>query len=105
MLKSVFAAIILLPTLSFASLKLADNKLKAVVCHADDNQTVVINASRTKIKYTVEGESNGALPITKKSRSETSRVFSTSELTMIFTKKSVLIRFDGTREAYPWDCK
>src|SRR5690349_6237164 len=38
---------------------------KKVTCYADDNQSIELNAKRTTLKYTVEGESLGAKKITK----------------------------------------
>lgn len=47
---------------AMADFKLSQNS-KAVVCYADDNQSIDLNAKRTKLKYTVEGESQGAHPV------------------------------------------
>src|SRR5262245_29564289 len=58
-MKISIAVTVLLSIGAHADYKLAENE-KTVTCSADDNQSWVLNKARTKVKYTVEGESLGA---------------------------------------------
>jgi heme oxygenase len=49
---------------TWAKFDLASNG-KKITCYADDNQSIEVNAKRTVLKYTVEGESLGAKQISK----------------------------------------
>lgn len=58
-MKIVIAALLLVAPWAHADFKLA-NSGKKITCSGADNQTWEVNKARTKMKYTVEGESLGA---------------------------------------------
>lgn len=89
---------------SYADYNLATNS-KKVICFAEDNQDFVLNANRTTVKYSTEGESSGAKKITKtKSDNSTYVSYTTSDGTLTLSDEGDTYAFDGD-EAYPVDCK
>ena len=106
-MKKLFSslAILIMSSSAMANLSLAKNG-KAVVCYADDNQSWVINAKRTAIKYTVEGESLGPKKIVEiKSDRNTFVSYLTSEGTLTLSNEGAFYQFDGETEAGQIECK
>ena len=96
--------------MAVASTAMADFNLaasgKTVVCSADDNQTWVLNAKRTTVKYTVEGESLGAQKITKRdSDGDTFVSYTVEQGTLTLSDRGDTFQFDGDQEAGTIDCK
>jgi hypothetical protein len=97
MKKIMFVLVVIIAILGsvsvMASFKSVSSK-KAIICYADDNQSWILNANRTTIKYTVEGESLGALKIfDTKTDDETYISFSTEEGTLTLSKKGDFYQF------------
>ncbi len=89
---------------SFAGYDLASNG-KKVTCFAEDNQSFDLNAKRTTVKYSTEGESAGAKKITKISSDDATYVsYTTYDGTLTLSDEGDTYGFDG-EEAYPVDCK
>ena len=81
---------------------------KKVTCYAEDNQTVELNAKRTTIKYTVEGESQGAQKITKFDHDEgVLACYTTAELMLCLNDggDGDVVGFEGDSEATAVYCE
>ena len=89
---------------AFATIELANNH-KRVVCSADDNQSWVLNAQRTTVKYTVEGESLGALKITKKNTDGKTFVSYTTEVGILTLGIRDTFLFEGDSDESEIECK
>lgn len=103
MISSFF--ILMIGPSAMANFNLANNG-KVVICYADDNQSWVINAQRTAIKYTVEGESSGSKKILKRnSDEETFVTYTTSEGTLALNDYGDSFQFKGDIDAGQIRCK
>lgn len=98
----------------FSSFSFADYKLvqspKAIICFADDSQSFLLNKSRSTIKFTVEGESQGPKSI-HKAKTQTDGLtfisFTTSEGTLRLDDKGDTYQFgygESAEEAFPVRC-
>lgn len=64
-MKMILSLILLtLSASTFANYQLSENA-KKVTCYGEDNLVVTLSASRTTMRYEMEGESNGPQKITK----------------------------------------
>ena len=98
-------AILIMGSQALANYDLAYNG-KAVVCYADDNQSWVLNARRTVIKYMVEGESLGPTKIEEvKSDNKSFASYLTSEGTLTISNEGNFYQFSDDEEAQQIDCK
>lgn len=78
---------------------------RSVVCYADDNAEIVLNANRTAIKYTVEGE-GGTRRINKiKTDHSTYVAYVTPEVMLTFNKRGSFLRVRGDDKSYFVECK
>jgi len=90
---------------SMADFKLSKSK-KAIVCYAEDNQELILNAQRTMIKYSVEGESEGPKKITKVNSDNYSFViYKTSDITFTLSDKKDTFKYDGDSQAQKMKCE
>lgn len=90
---------------AMADFNLANNK-KTVICYGEDNQSWKLNAKRTTLKYTVEGESLGPKKITKTDTDgETFVSYSTSEGTLYLGDSGDTFQFNEDQEAGTVDCE
>jgi hypothetical protein len=98
-MKTILALATLTLSLSvFANYQLSGNG-KAVTCYAEDNISVTLNASRTTLKYTVEGESNGPQKITKVlSNGRDSVTYVSKELSLTLSNKGNSMLYSGDSE-------
>jgi uncharacterized protein YdeI (BOF family) len=95
----------MISNLAMADFKLASNG-KKVSCYDQDNASFELNAKRTTVKYTVEGESKGAQKITHNKSNKTSYAsFTTSEGTLVLSDKGDIFQFTGESEVSHIDCK
>jgi hypothetical protein len=86
---------VMLSSTAFASFNLARNG-KPVVCYGEDNQSWNLNAKRTTLKFTVEGESSGPKRITKVfSDGSTLVSYTTSEGTLYLSNRGDAFQFKG----------
>lgn len=88
----------------------ADFKLlarqKNIVCYGGDNQSLNLNANRTRIKYTVEGESLGAKKIIDVNTDyETFVTYTTSELTLTLSDEGDSFHYKGDQVSQGINCK
>jgi hypothetical protein len=104
-MKNVIILISILSSMSsWADLTLATNG-KKVTCYADDNQTIEINAKRTAIKYTIEGESLGAKKISKIVIEDNKFAsYKSSAGTLVFSKNGDTFKLDGENDAFTVKC-
>ncbi|MGZ3695306.1 MAG: hypothetical protein ACXWQO_14405 [Bdellovibrionota bacterium] len=106
-MKNIFAYSLLALALGAnakADFQLANND-KAVECFGEDNQSWNLNAKRTTLKFTVEGESKGAKKITKRNSDDDTFVsYSTSEGTLTLSDKGDTFKGKG-EEAQAVRCK
>ena len=73
---------VFLGTTAMADFVLSRNA-KPIVCYGEDNQSIDLNAKRTRIKYTIEGESLRSKKITTTTTDEKTYItYETSELTL-----------------------
>jgi hypothetical protein len=82
---------------AFADFALAQNG-KKMVCHSEDNAEFVLNAERTTIKFSVEGESQGPKKIRQKK-------YETEEGILTLSDQGDTWQPEGESEASPVDCK
>jgi len=79
---------------------------KKVVCSADDNISVDLNAKRDKMKYTVEGESLGYQTIADiETDGKTFIAYSTEEFTLVLSDDGDTLQYSGDEEPGPIDCE
>ena len=80
---------------------------KAVTCFGEDNYSFDLNAKRTTVKVTVEGESLGAKSITKRdSDGDTYVSYKTSQGTLRLDDRGNTYTFTDTpKEPWKVDCK
>ncbi len=103
-MKNLIALTLFLSASANADYKLAENG-KTVNCYADDNQDWVLNKSRTKVKYTIEGESLGAKKIIDtKTDGQTVISYSTNEGILTLGEKDTY-QFADENEAHEVECK
>ena len=82
------------------------NGSRPVVCHGDDNISIVLNAQHTTLKYTVEGESLGPVKIVKVSTDHSSYVsYISSEGWLTFNARGSYYRATGEQQSSAVDCK
>ena len=94
-------------TIAMADFNLASNG-KVVNCFGPDNFSLVIDAARTKIKITVEGESRGYRKITKQgTNGDTFSSFTSMEGTLSLDDRGDVFQYkgDSVDDAYKLDCK
>ncbi len=90
---------------AMADFNLAHNR-KVVVCYGEDNQEWKLNATRTTLKFTVEGESSGAEKITKTDTDGDTFVSYTSQTgTLRLDDQGDTFKFAGGEEAQSVRCK
>lgn len=102
--------ILIISTILVSSSAIADYALstngKTVKCHAEDNMSWVLNAKRTTIKFTVEGESAGPRKIIKIiDNGHSSISYITSEGIFTLSERGDTFLFDGDSIAGEIDCK
>lgn len=89
---------------AMANFQLAQNK-KAVVCYGEDNMSFNLNAKRSSVKFTVEGESLGAKKITKISTDKSTYAsYKTSEGILTLNDSGDSYQFAGEDEAFSVNC-
>lgn len=89
---------------SWADISLATNG-KKVTCFADDNQSIELNANRTTMKYTVEGESLGAKKISKTViQNNMSTVYQSPVGILTLSKNGDTFQLDGEADAFSVNC-
>src|SRR5262245_40455462 len=72
---------------------------RAIECNGADNQVILLNAKRTTVKYSVEGESLGAKKINHVDNNGRSAVsFQTDELTLTLSNSGDTFQYDGGDE-------
>lgn len=105
-MKKFLAVVISLFSISaMADHRLAQNG-KAVLCYSDDNMSFNLNAKRTSLKYTVEGESLGPKKITKTKTDKTTYVsYKTSEGILTLSNSGDTFQFAEDDEAFSVDCE
>jgi hypothetical protein len=104
-MKMILIALSLLGSIAQADFKLANNG-KKVVCYADDNQSWELNRARTKLKYTVEGESLGAFRIfDRRSDRRTFVSYSSDEGTLTLGKRRDTFQFAEADDAFEVSCQ
>lgn len=82
------------------------NSGKKVACYSDDNYSYEMNAARTKIKFTVEGETQGPKKIINvKTDNATYISYTTSEGTLTLSNQGDMWQFSSDEEAYEIKCK
>jgi hypothetical protein len=94
-------------TSALADYALSQNK-KEVVCYGADNLAVTLNAKRTTLQITVEGESNGARKIIEKHDDKRSSVsYATNEGALTLSDDGDTFLYDGDSEedAFNVDCR
>lgn len=104
-MKIVISVLFLIGSFAHADFNLANNG-KKVVCYADDNQSWELNRTRTKMKYTVEGESLGALKIfDHQTDGQTFASYSSDEGTLTLGSEKDTFQFAEADEAQEVSCK
>ncbi len=111
-MKKILGCLLLLTSISAqAGYQLALNG-KTVTCYGEDNQSFILNAKRTTLKYVAEGESSGPQKIrTKKSDQSTYISYSSGEGTLTLSNHGDTFEFAGTghtpdgTQANSVDCK
>lgn len=99
----LLAGMALASNAAMASMKLADNG-RDVECYGEDNQSWIINADRTTIQYTVEGESSGPKKITGSDTNQVSFTsFTTEDGTLTFNTRGYTYQPTG-EEAFSVRC-
>lgn len=102
---TVIFALSFLSLSAFADYNLS-KKPSAIVCYGADNQSFDLNAARTMLKYTVEGESNGPKKITKTITDNNTYVsYKTSEGVLVLSKTGDTFKFTDAEEAEEVDCR
>lgn len=86
--------LVAVPMLSFADSRLAGNG-KVVECSGADNQSLTLNAKRTTVKYTVEGESLGPKKIERVVKKRGSISYVTEDLTLTLSDAGDTFQYDG----------
>lgn len=94
----------------FSLLAMADYQLaktgKVVTCYAEDNQSFILNAKRTTLKYVVEGESTGPKRIVEQSTDKRTYIaYKTSEGTLILSDSGDSYQFAEDAEAFEVKCR
>jgi ribosomal protein L25 (general stress protein Ctc) len=90
---------------AMADFQLSQNQ-KPVVCYGEDNQSVNLNAKRTTLKYTVEGETQGALKIVDvQTDGKTFVKYTTSEYSLTLSDAGDLFFYNGDQEPGEFRCK
>lgn len=103
-MKSLIVLSLLFSAGAHASFKLAEKKGE-VTCYADDNQSWVLDADRSTVQYTVEGESLGAQEIVDiDSDSKTYISYRTDEGILTLGKKDTW-KFAEEEDAWEIECK
>lgn len=101
----ITTALLTFTSFAHATFDLAKNG-KNVSCYADDNQSWSLNAKRTKIKYTVEGESLGARPVhDTETDGQTFIAYSTDEGTLTLGLDKDTYQFAEEDEAWEVTCE
>lgn len=104
-MRTILTTLILVASFAQAETNLINNG-KSVVCYADDNQSWSINASRTKMKYTVEGESLGSSKIYETEvDGKTAVIYRSKVGTMTLMSDRSLFEFDGEDYTFEINCK
>ena len=94
----VYSLIALLGSAAMADFNLA-NSPKEIFCYADDSYTWELNAKRTTVKFSVEGENLGAQKITRiATDSSTFASYKTSEGTLFLSNHGDGYVFPGSTE-------
>lgn len=96
---------LLIGSMAQANLSLANNG-KKIVCYADDSQVWQINVSRTKMKYTIEGESLGAFKVLATLTDGNTFIdYTTEEGTLTLNQGNSTFKFTDSEDIYEIDCK
>lgn len=79
---------------------------QAIHCYGEDNISIVLNAKHTTLKYTVEGESNGAIRVYKVSTDRSTYVsFISKEGWLTFNARGSFYRMPGDQQSTTVDCE
>ncbi len=104
-MRSILMTILFIGSVAKANVELANNG-QAITCHAEDNQSWFINASRTKMKYTVEGESLGLSKIYKtKVDGKNAVIYKSKVGTLTLMNDRSLFEFKGEDYTSELDCE
>lgn len=105
-MKKTLTLILSLVSLStMANYQLAKNK-QAVVCYGEDNTSFDLSAKRTTVTFTTEGESNGAMKVTRVISDKKSYVtYTTNEGTLRLDDKGDSFLFKNESEPSPVECE
>jgi len=104
-----FILIALMASLShtvYADYALAMNG-KAVICSADDNQTWILNAKRSSLKYVIEGESLGGKRVKTKTDRATYVAYTSTVGTLTLSDAGDTFKFaeDDAEDKFAVDCE
>ncbi|MEK6628876.1 MAG: hypothetical protein AABY53_09640 [Bdellovibrionota bacterium] len=103
-MKIILTLVLLMAGTAQANFRLANNG-KTVVCYADDNQSWILNKSRTAIKYTVEGESSGPYKIFRKTKGKAYISYATDEGTLTLGFNKDTYQFAEADDSFEIECK
>lgn len=104
-MKIIMTTLLLIGSIAQANFDLSKNG-KKMTCYADDNQSWEINISRTKIKYSIEGESLGAKRIFDRQTDGQSVVtYSTSEGTLTLSNEKDTFQFADADDSFEITCE
>jgi hypothetical protein len=98
-------ALLALSLNAFADYSLSGNG-KKVTCYGPDNQSWVLNASRSTVEYTVEGESQGPKKIKHTdSDGDTEITYSTDDGELTLSDRGDIAQLSGDQDPTPVHCK
>jgi hypothetical protein len=90
---------------AMADFKLSQSS-KAIVCYADDNQSINLGVKRVKLQYTVEGESLGGKKIVDvQTDGKTFITYSTSELALTLSDAGDSFLYAGDQDSQEVRCQ
>jgi hypothetical protein len=89
---------------AFATFDLAGNG-KKVVCVAEDNIIITLNAKRTTLKYMVEGESNGPENIDSFQTDGKHITYRAGEMALTLGPTTDEFKYDEFSDFGPVDCR
>ena len=79
---------------------------QSVVCYGEDNQSLILNGTRTGLKYSIDGESYGMnriIDVTTDNKTFIS--YTTSEVTLTLSNDGDSFIFEGDQESQSLTCK
>lgn len=90
---------------AMANFQLSQSK-KAVVCYGPDNQSLELDATRTTVKYEVEGETRGPAKIVGvNTDNRTFITYTTPELTLTLSNAGDTFLYNGDQDPTDVECK